>query len=103
MFALELHSECVTALIVALLVCLPLVAVAFKCCNVVTERIDAMPADTSPFWLIAKAVVLLAFAALFSWTNATNFDQTELTMLAEIAAVLFGGVFLELYNNRKNS
>ena len=48
-----------------------------------------------PVWMILKALVVLAFAALFSYTNANTFDETELKMLMELGAVLFGGAALE--------
>lgn len=54
-----------------------------------------MPSDKSQVWLIAKALILFGFVALFSYTNATSFDSTEITMLVQIAAVLFGGAALE--------
>ena len=59
-----------------------------------------MPTENSQVWLVAKALILFAFVALFSWTNATNFDSTEVTMLIEIAAVLFGGVAFEKFMKR---
>lgn len=54
-----------------------------------------MPAENSQVWLIAKALILFGFVALFSYTNATSFDSTEVTMLVQIAAVLFGGMAIE--------
>jgi len=50
---------------------------------------------THPIWNVAKAIVLFAFVFLFAWTNASEFDSTEITMLVQLAAVLFGGVALE--------
>ena len=54
-----------------------------------------MPAENSQVWLIAKAMILFGFVGLFSYTNATSFDSTEVTMLVQIAAVLFGGMAIE--------
>ena len=54
-----------------------------------------MPEASHPFWTILKALVVLTFAALFAYTNANNFDETELKMLIELGAVLFGGAALE--------
>ena len=48
-----------------------------------------------PIWNVAKALVFFAFVVLFSWTNASDFDATEITMLIQLAAVLFGGVAIE--------
>lgn len=48
-----------------------------------------------PVWNIAKAVIMFGFVVLFSWTNASEFDTTEITMLIQLAAVLFGGVAIE--------
>lgn len=56
---------------------------------------------THPIWTIAKAVVLLGFAALFAYTNADNFDGTEIKMLIEIAVVLFGSAALETFLGKK--
>lgn len=50
---------------------------------------------THPIWNITKAVVLFGFVVLFAWTNASDFDSTEITMLVQLGAVLFGGVALE--------
>lgn len=50
-----------------------------------------------PIWTIAKALVILSFAVLFAYTNANNFDETEITMLTQLAAVLFGGAALEAF------
>jgi len=57
--------------------------------------------DTIPAWIVAKMLILLAFVALFSYTNASNFDSTEITMLVEIASVMFGGAALEAVLKKK--
>ena len=48
-----------------------------------------------PVWFIGKALVILAFAALFSYNNASSFDETEMRMLVQLAVVLFGGAAIE--------
>jgi hypothetical protein len=50
-----------------------------------------------PIWTIAKALVILAFATLFAKINAQEFDQTEITMLSQLAVILFGGAAVEAY------
>ena len=40
-----------------------------------------MPNQDHPVWFIGKALVILAFAALFAYNNANSFDETELKML----------------------
>jgi len=54
-----------------------------------------MPEAAHPFWIIIKALVILAFATLFAYTNANSFDETELKMIMELGVVLFGGAALE--------
>lgn len=58
---------------------------------------------THPIWLIVKALTLLAFVALFAWTNAANFDETEIKMLSEIGLVLFGSAALESFLKKRNT
>jgi hypothetical protein len=60
-----------------------------------------MPSDSSPVWIIAKALILFAFVSLFSYTNASNFDSTEITMLVQIGAVLFGAAGIEAFIKKK--
>ena len=47
-----------------------------------------MPEAAHPFWIIIKALVILAFATLFAYTNANSFDETELKMIMELGVVL---------------
>lgn len=58
---------------------------------------------THPIWLIVKALTLLAFVVLFAWTNAANFDETEIKMLTEIGLVLFGSAALESFLKKRNT
>lgn len=44
-----------------------------------------------PVWTILTHSVYMAFATLFLWLNASNFDNTELVTLAQMAGA-FGGV-----------
>ena len=60
------------------------------------------PAD-HPIWYILKSLVFLGFLILFSYTNASNFDSTELTMIAQMAFVLFGIEASSWFANRKKS
>lgn len=60
-----------------------------------------LPDPSHPIWIVGKALVLLGFASLFAYTNANNFDETEIKMLGEIALVLFGTGALELFLKRK--
>lgn len=60
-----------------------------------------MPNQDHPIWFIGKALVILAFAALFAYNNANSFDETELKMLMELAVVLFGGAALESFFRKK--
>lgn len=57
-----------------------------------------------PIWNLAKAVLFFGFVVLFSYTNASEFDSTEVTMLMQLAAVLFSGVAVEtlLSQHRKS-
>jgi hypothetical protein len=38
-----------------------------------------------PIWTLLNRVALLGFVLLFSYLNASRFDQTELKMLLEVA------------------
>ncbi len=50
-----------------------------------------MSQENHPVWFVLKALVIFAFAFLFSYTNANDFDETEYNMLLQLGAVLFGG------------
>ena len=56
-----------------------------------------MSQENHPVWFILKALVIFAFAFLFSYTNANDFDETEYNMLLQLGAVLFGGTALEIF------
>lgn len=53
--------------------------------------------QSHPIWNIVKAVIFFAFVVLFSWTNASDFDKTEINMLIQIGIVLSSGVAVETY------
>jgi len=56
--------------------------------------------QSHPIWNIAKAVIFFACVVLFSWTNASDFDNTEITKLIQLGVVLSGGVAVETYLSR---
>lgn len=55
-----------------------------------------------PIWLIGKALVLFGAALFLSKVNASDFDETELWFLGQLATVLFGGTLLEAFLRKKH-
>ena len=44
-----------------------------------------------PVWSLAKLGMLLVFLVVFSWINASQFDETELKVIGWVMG-LYGGV-----------
>jgi hypothetical protein len=55
-----------------------------------------------PIWLIGKALILFIAAYFLSKVNASDFDETELWFLAQLATVLFGGTLLGAFIRKKH-
>ena len=43
-----------------------------------------------PVWKLTNWLVLLVFVTLFAWTNASNFDETEVKMIGQLMLAMFG-------------
>lgn len=43
-----------------------------------------------PMWRFLNFLIVLALVVVASWSNASNFDETELRMITQIMAAMFG-------------
>ena len=49
----------------------------------------------SPIWRLFNLIVVMFFVWLFAWSNASDFDETEIKMLIELACVMGGMEFVK--------
>lgn len=54
-----------------------------------------------PVWKLGKLLVLLLCCTLFSYINASNFDNTEVAFLIQFAVILFGAEGFEFFQKRR--